>query len=744
MLNLLKKYWLILVMIGLTACGGGGSGGNNSPVTPTTSQVSMDPSAGGVANGASNVSLTPTFVLKFANPMVASSINATTIQLAPVSTQSSHQTTTVNNIVLGNFTANADNTLFTFTSLTPLNPATGYSLAVGNGAQTVTGTNISGQFSFTTGNYAIPTVALVSPGNNATGISTTPTIQLQFNEAMQNVTPANVTLHEESAGGTTVAISSITAGANNNYTFSPTESLNEQTSYYVVLTNQITDTDGDRLVPVTFNFTTGDFSFPVASILYPSNNAIGVSANPSLQIHFSKMVTGINTNNITLHVGSVYGPTVAIESITAGDNNSYSITPVTLNSLTTYYLDLSSNISDSGGHSLTFTSFNFTTGDFSTPTAIMLSPSNNATKVHYGASNFSIVIQFSKPVQNVNINTITVYVGSPSSGSLAQIDNIDTLGNNVYNIYLHQYNPQTQYFVVLSNGISDNYSNALVPITFSFTTDLELGGIQNLAFHDQSLYIVNLTNSVTECAVESSTGSLSNCQYTTDGLHGSSTGIAFDNNYAYVSSSSFSSNIVFKCTVNDNGGLPYGCTSAITSLHSLALDLEFNNSILYIVNYANNQVTQCSLDSGGLLINCAATGTGFNVPMGIAFANSYAYIANANESNATVSQCSITGNGQFGSCNSTGSNFDSPVKIAINGNYAYVANIYSSTVTQCSINSVNGNLTNCTKIGNPLFNYPVSIKFNNGYAYIAEYNNNTITKCTVNNANGSFSNCTTM
>jgi 6-phosphogluconolactonase (cycloisomerase 2 family) len=509
-----------------------------------------------------------------------------------------------------------------------------------------------------------------------------------------------------------------------------------------VLNNQISDTGGDALTPITFNFTTGDFTSPVASILTPSNNATNVSVNPSLQIHFSKAVENVNPANITLHTGSLYGPAVAIESITAGANNTYSITPAgALNSLTTYYLDLSGGITDNGGNPLSFTNFSFTTGDFTAPTVVMLSPTNNATKVNYGVTDFSIVVQFSKPVQNVSSNTISVCSDSTSSGYCWPINFIMPQPNNTYEIHLYQYNSQTQYFVKLSSGITDNYGNALAPVTFNFTTDLELNNIQNLAFNGQSAYLVNLTNTVTQCAIESSNGALDNCQQATNNISGSGSGIAFNNDYAYVSSATQYGNSVFKCTVNNNGGELVGCSPATTST-SLAQDIGFYNSMAYIVNYTSNQITQCTPDSGGLFNNCTATGSGFDAPVGIAFANSYAYIAN--ESSATVSQCSITGTGAFGTCNTTGSHFDSPVKIAINGNYAYISNYYSSTITQCTINSVNGNLTNCNKIGNQLFNFPLGIKFNNGYTYIAEAGNRTITKCTVNNTNGSFSNCTTM
>lgn len=751
MLSLIKKYGLILMIICLTACNGGSSSGgssNSNPPTPATPQVSMDPPAGGVANGANNVSLTPTLVLKFANPMLTNTINANTIQLYPTASSNIQHTTTINDVVLSNFTASNDNTVFTFTPVTPLTAGIQYSLVIGNGAQTSDGTVVSGQFSFTTGNYAIPTVALLNPGNNSTGISLSPSIQLQFNEAVQNVTPSNITLHEESAGGIGIAISSITAGANNTYTFSPVESLNQQTSYYVVINSQIHDNGGDALTPITFKFTTGDFTIPVASIITPSNNATNVSVNPSIQIHFSKAVENVNTANITLHVGSIYGPTAGIESITVGANNTYSITPsVTLNQLTTYYLALTDGITDTNGNSLAFTSFSFTTGEFTAPTVVMLNPTNNATKVNYGSGNFSIILQFSKPVQNVTESTVVICGGSPFCGTV-QISDIIQQANNIYSISIYNsyLNPQTQYTITLGNGITDNYGNALIPATFNFTTDLEITNIQNIAFNGKYAYIMNLTNTVTKCDIQDDNGNLSNCQPATQNVLGAGSGIAFNDGYAYISSSMPADNSVTSCTVdNANGNLTL--CSAIVGDYFGARDIGIYKSNAYIVSSSDNQVIQCGLGNIGLLDNCTVTGSGFNYPSGIAFANSYAYITNFGSGiieSASISQCSINSNGKFGSCNKTGSAFDYPTKIAVNGNYAYITNYTSSIITQCSINTTNGNLTNCTTINNSLINFPLGIQFNNGYAYIAETGNRTITKCTVNNSNGSFSNCTTM
>jgi hypothetical protein len=453
-----------------------------------TNKVSLDSSSGGVADQAINVSLTPNIVLKFTTTMQPSTINDKTVFLATSAliANSALKLHTNNLIPISSITANANDTIFHFSPLSPLASNTKYYVIVTNKVQTTTGSSVSGNFSFTTGDFVTPTVSIVNPSNNATGVSTKPSIQLQFSEAVQKVTSTNLTLHEGSINGTAVAIGTIIAGANNTYTFSPTAALNQQTTYYVVLGSGITDMAGNALADTSFSFATGDFNAPTVSIVSPSNNATGVSTQPNIQLQFSEAVQNVTSTNLTLHQGNINGTAVSIGAITAGANNTYTFSPTAaLNQQTTYYVVLGSGITDMAGDALADTSFSFATGDFNAPTVNIVSPSNNATGV---STKPNIQLQFSETVQNITSTNLTLHEGS-ISGTAVAIGAITAGANNTYTFSpTATLNQQTTYYVVLGSGITDMAGNALAGTSFSFATG---------DFNAPTVSIVNPSNNAT-------------------------------------------------------------------------------------------------------------------------------------------------------------------------------------------------------------------------------------------------------
>lgn len=484
----MKQLRIILTLFGvlcifvLSACGGGGSsGGGSNPNNSSNNDmgnnyVKLDSSNGGVADGATNVSLTPLIILKFSSPVIPTTVNNNTISITTSPTNvatltkktSAKASLADGSVAIGTIVANNDNTVFSFSPDAPLSILTKYYVIV-NGVKTLGGASIPGIiFSFTTGDFTIPIAGIISPNNNATGISTTPSIQLQFSKDVINVNQSTVTLHAGSISGTTISLGSITAGSNNTFVFSPGTTLNEQTIYYIVLSAGITDTSGNALTPTDFHFTTGDFAIPTVNILSPSNNATGISTNPSIQLQFSEAVNNVTPTTITLRAGSTSGTTIAIGSITAGSNNTFTFSPATaLNEQTTYYVVLGSGITDISGNPLNPTNFQFTTGASTAPTASIISPNNNATGI---STNPIIQLQFSKAVINVNQTTVTLRAGSVS-GSTVIISSITAGANNTFTfspgVALSQ---QTIYYVVLGTGITDTSGNPLIPTNFHFTT----------------------------------------------------------------------------------------------------------------------------------------------------------------------------------------------------------------------------------------------------------------------------------
>ena len=248
-------------------------------------------------------------------------------------------------------------------------PSTTYYVVLSNAITDVAGNQLTvTSFSFTTGSGSggdttAPTVVMTTPANNATNSSLSQIIQLQFSESVTNVDTTSITLHESSTTGTAVALGNITAGASNSYSFSATSPLSSLTTYYVVLSNAISDIGGNNQLSATsFSFTTGDFIAPTVSMITPTNNAESVSITPSITLQFSESVMNVDTTSITLHESSTTGAAVALGNITAGSNNSYSFSATSpLLPLTTYYVVLSNAISDIAGNPLAATNFSFTT-----------------------------------------------------------------------------------------------------------------------------------------------------------------------------------------------------------------------------------------------------------------------------------------------------------------------------------------------------------------------------------------------
>ncbi len=364
-LQIMKQYmkrFLVVFFAALIINCGGNNGSSDRATSPE--EVSMDTSNGGIANGATNVSRTPSIVLSFNTPMNPSTINSSSILLQtylPINSSNKLLNNNSLKVSLSNFTANESNDIFSFSPSAPLSPNTKYYVIITNLAQTESGQSVSGQFYFTTGNVITPMVSIINPNNAATNVSLIPSIQVKFSSAVSNVNSSTITVHAGSAGGSLIPLGSITNGSDNTYTLSFESQLSGNTNYYMVFSSEITDNIGNPLTQTTFNFTTGNFNYPTANIINPSNNAIGVSLNPTIKILFSESVNNVNSNTVSLHALSSSGTVIPITAITES-NNIYTFTPESkLNTNTVYYVVLESQITNSLGYYLPQTIFNFTT-----------------------------------------------------------------------------------------------------------------------------------------------------------------------------------------------------------------------------------------------------------------------------------------------------------------------------------------------------------------------------------------------
>ncbi|MEN9946587.1 MAG: hypothetical protein RLZZ293_973, partial [Pseudomonadota bacterium] len=267
------SYLIILIMsLGLFSCSSGCNTTSNNVANET---VIMDSSDGGIADGATNVSLTPSIVLKFSKSMDPTSINNTTITLTDnLSSNLTNKTKQVNNIAIGNIIANADNTKFIFSPESALLANTKYFVKI-NQAKTSQGIYVSGSFSFTTssGGVIAPMVSLVTPDNQGINVAISPYITVTFSESVVNVNSDNVWLYQASDAGNKVNLQLI-AESGNSYTFAPSSNLSASTNYILAFnTTKIVDLDGNQLTAESFSFTTKNPQWQQMgeSLLIPSN-----------------------------------------------------------------------------------------------------------------------------------------------------------------------------------------------------------------------------------------------------------------------------------------------------------------------------------------------------------------------------------------------------------------------------------------------------------------------------------------
>ena len=158
---------------------------------------------------------------------------------------------------------------------------------------------------------------------------------------------------------------------------------------------------------------------------------------------------------------------------------------------------------------------------------------------------------------------------------------------------------------------------------------------------------------------------------------------------------------------------------------------------IYVTNEANNTVSTCPLEHGGIIGACTSSNPGstFSGPSSILVnpTGSLAYVTNYN-SNA-VSYCPIDNSGTLQTCTSSGGIFNGPSGVAINSSssFGYVTNFNSNTVSGCTLNS-DGSFNTCTSYSDPSFQFPNSIIIDDGNVYVTNSNTSSgsVSICPIN------------
>ena len=650
----LLKFMLFTFIVILGACGGGAgspSDLNNSNSNITLTARLLDP-----VHEAQDTSTLPIIQIKFSAP--AASVNHQSVTL--------HKNNVNGAIVEIDSITQSDNNIYTFAPKSLLDANTAYYIVLSNAIAGVDGNVFGGSvFKFTTGKLSTPEVNLLSPANGATKVTTSPSIQVKFSTSVNNVNNTTITLHQGSPDGNLVAISSIIQGDNNIYTFSAVANLREATKYYVVISHDVVDNNGNHLTPESFSFTTDSnnvepvnpvnpvnpISGPTVLMISPSDNNDNVSLNPNIELKFSKAVKNVNTENIILQkcidtICNNVSDKIEIGTITAGDGNSYTFSPVTeLKEATNYNVTVSNGVMDDSENALTTTKFHFTTGKYSAPTVTMINPGNNADRISLKSS---IEIKFSEAVNNVDSSTIKLSrLNKSGQESDVVIKNISLNTDNTYLIKPESdFINQATYKLTLSNKITDKSGNALDvrEQPFTFTTA-------------SIVYVIgeNSNTAIVSSCVVSADNELINCTSRNLGKTPYQNGSIVINNSqtaAYITLHltlrQKTAKIVSVCQVNSDGSLSSSCIDqSLPDTFQLPGNSAINPSDSFLYILGDSEILKCSINQSNYTINTCTTALNSG---GIAIAfnkdGKSAYIS----TNSNINQCAVDTSGDLINC----------------------------------------------------------------------------------------------
>lgn len=261
-------------------------------------------------------------------------------------------------------------------------------------------------------------------------------------------------------------------------------------------------------------------------------------------------------------------------------------------------------------------------------------------------------------------------------------------------------------------------------------------------------YVVNhASNSVTQCAINQTTGNFYNCfSFAIIGFN-APTGIAINSTstYAYIVNTA---NQITQCSIDSTAGNFLSCeTNRAPTFDFVAGSIVLNSTdtFTYLGSSTGGDfsVASCPIsETTGSITTChSEVGNGGIIgPVALHPNANWVYIAGGAE------KCSINPTtGVIGACSSTSAPYTASGAIAINpaGTIAYLVNLTNYTVIQCAINAQTANFSNCINSGADHLDLPsgIAIDSSNTFVYITNKNNNTVTQCTVDGMNGSLSNC---
>ena len=325
------------------------------------------------ANGATNVSLSPTIQVLFAVAMDNTTLAGTSNIYLKKNNSGSN--------LSGTITYDATSLTAVMTPASVLSANTSYTIYLSKNIKTSTGTKINSgvnyqEYSFTTGTGAAipPAVTITSPADGASGIALTTAITATFSADIDSTTLTSASFYVNN--GVTPVNGITYDSATKTATFTPSANLAFSTTYTVTITTAVKDTIGTAMAAnKVWSFTTKppDTTPPTVTSTSPANTATDIAQNAVITATFSEAMaqsTVEAAGSFTMNNGITgtvsYNPITWVATFTPS-------TPLAKS--TVYTATISTAVTDEAGNHLAQNKvWSFTTsGNYPTTTA----PLNN-------------------------------------------------------------------------------------------------------------------------------------------------------------------------------------------------------------------------------------------------------------------------------------------------------------------------------------------------------------------------------
>jgi hypothetical protein len=383
--------------------------------------------------------------------------------------------------ISGGVALSDSNKRITFTPLGGLSANSTYKVVIGSQITDVAGNPLAnpGSFTFSTSGVtdtSRPQITTVSPLDGASGVSTNAVVQLQFNKRIDPFTVNGSTFYVYPrdtgipiAGSIAVSSDGLTAK------LTPAVPLQTETTYQVIVTNGITDLEGQATSYFEPAFTTGVGAVttaPVVVSVSPQSGAVGVPVNARVDVVVSAPVSAASVVSGTVVVSAGGTPVTGTLSVSS-DRMMVTFVPGSLLGASTAYTVNVSGLTDQAGNTVVPFASSFTTGtsgvaDTTRPSVVNVSPAMNASGV---AVSSNIVLTFSKAVDPSTVNNSTVPIASNSSLYPVLAGNYAVNGNTVTFTPLSPLPGNTLIYIgVYFNGVTDLAGNGTNGFSSTFTT----------------------------------------------------------------------------------------------------------------------------------------------------------------------------------------------------------------------------------------------------------------------------------